>query len=126
VATLRDDAARRRAFVLGCVFAAGLVAVALVLVVQERATDDPYETGTIHEVTLLRQTPCTAVWIASPDGNHEWQTDGPVPANWTDDSVDGTLQVAADWGESTVVVGDDTVNVFGGKLSAGQPFTVAC
>ena len=123
---MRGAAESRRGRILGLVFALGLAAVALVLVVQERVTDDLYAPGTLHDVTLVRQSPCSDVWVTTPDIDHEWQTDGAVPEGWTGDSVDGTLRVAVEWGESSVVVGDDAVNVFGGRLADDRGITVEC
>ena len=30
-------------------------------------SDDPYGPGTIHDVTLVRQSPCSDVWFTTPD-----------------------------------------------------------
>lgn len=111
---------------LGVVFALGLAAIAVVLVVQERVTDDPYAPGTLHDVTLVRQSPCEDVWVAQPDVDHEWQTESAVPSDWTGTSIDGTLRVGVEWGESTVVVGDDTVTVFGGRTTSDRAVRNAC
>jgi hypothetical protein len=113
--------------VLGCAFAVGLAAVALVLVVQERVTDDPWGAGTTHGVSLVRQTaPCNALWVVGPDDDHRWQNDEPMPDNWTGDSVDGTLDVSVEWGEAIFTSGDQTVHLFGGKRGDGRGFSATC
>jgi hypothetical protein len=125
--TLRDDASRRRAFVLGCIFAVGLVAVALVLVVQERMSDDPWGPGTVHDVKLVRQTsPCTSLWVIAPDDEHRWQNDAPVPTSWTGDSVEGTLDVTVEFGEATFTADSETVRLYGGKEGDQRGFAAVC
>jgi hypothetical protein len=125
--TLRDDASRRRAFVLGCVFAVGLAAVALVLVVQERVSDDPWGPGTVHDVKLVRQTsPCPALWVIAPDDDHRWQNDTPVPASWTGDAVEGTLDVSVEFGEATFTADRETVRLYGGKQGNSGDGTAGC
>lgn len=117
----------RRKTILGVIFALVLAAVAIVLIVQERVTDDPYGAGTLHGVTLQRVAECDDVWVTNPDDRHEWRTEGATPADWAgEDTIEGTLRISAEWGESTVVVGDDTVRVYGGKVSRDREFRITC
>lgn len=122
----RSAVGARRATTLAVVFTVGIIVVALVLIVQERATEDPYRGGSSHEVTLVRQAACPSVWTIRPDAAHAWQTEDPVPADWTGDTVSGTLHIAVYWGEATVEAGGETVHVYGGKISGDHKLQSAC
>lgn len=123
---MNDVAARRRKVLLGGAFGITLLLAALALVLQQRATDDPYMPGTQPTATLVRDAACPSTWWISLDDTHRWESQSPVPDSWTDDTVSGTIRIDDAWGEATFEANGEHVVMYGGELNGSRAFDAAC